>query len=157
MAAPLKDSFGPDVPARIAAAIEAVHPTFHADSFLRDALDGYKDLELTPRCRQIARALHDHLPADYDAAIDVLLASLGPPSGREQLTGMATFFYAPHVFFVADYGLAHWETSMRAQYELTQLFTAEYSIRAFLDREPERTLARLREWAAIPTRTFDAS
>jgi 3-methyladenine DNA glycosylase AlkC len=151
MAAPLKDHFGPDVPARIAAAIEAVHPTFPTDSFLHDALNGYADLELTPRCRQIARALHDHLPGDYDAAIDVLIASLGPSSGREQLTGMAAFFYAPHVFFVADYGLEHWDTSMRAQYELTQLFTAEYSIRAFLDHEPARTLARLREWAGDPS------
>jgi 3-methyladenine DNA glycosylase AlkC len=36
---------------------------------------------------------------------------------------------------------------MRAQYELTQRFTAEYSIRGFLERYPERTLDRLRDWA----------
>jgi 3-methyladenine DNA glycosylase AlkC len=64
---------------------------------------------------------------------------------------MAAFLYAPHVFFVADYGREHWETSMRAQHELTQLFTAEYSIRAFLESEPERTLGRLREWAVDPS------
>lgn len=40
---------------------------------------------------------------------------------------------------------------MRAQYELTQRFTAEFSIRVFLDREPERTLARLRDWTADPS------
>ena len=151
MAAPLKDSFGRDVPARIAASIVAVWPDFPADAFVAEALDGYDALELTPRVRQIARALHTHLPADYDAAIDILLASLGPPSSRGAPTGMAAFFYAPHVFFVADYGLANWETSMRAQYELTQLFTAEYSIRGFLDREPDRTLARLHEWATDPS------
>jgi len=151
MATPLKDSFGPDVPERIAAAIEAVHLGFPTDAFLADALDGYDNLELTPRIRQIARALHEHLPADYDDAIGILLASLGPPSAREALTGMAAFFHAPHVFFVAEYGLDHWETSMRAQYELTQLFTAEFSLRGFLDREPERTLARLREWTADPS------
>lgn len=151
MAAPLKDSFGPDVPARIAEAIEAVHPTFPVVAFLADALDGYNDLELTPRARHIARALHAHLPADYDQAIGVLLASLGPPSERAPLAGMAAFVYAPHVFFVADYGHEHWDTSMRAQHEITQLFSAEYSIRVFLDREPERTLARLREWAEDPS------
>jgi 3-methyladenine DNA glycosylase AlkC len=151
MAAPLKDSFGPDVPARIAEAIVAVHPTFPVSAFLADALDGYDDLELTPRARYIALALRAHLPADYDSAIEVLLASLGPHSGRQSLSGMASFLYAPHVFFIADYGGNHWETSMRAQYELTQLFTAEYSIRVFLDREPERTLGRLREWAKDPS------
>jgi 3-methyladenine DNA glycosylase AlkC len=151
MAAPLKDSFGPDVPARIAEAISEVRPGFPVRAFLADALEGYEDLELTPRARHIARALRAHLPADYEEAIDVLLASLGPRTESEPLTGMAAFFYAPHVFFVADYGLDHWEASMRAQYELTQRFTAEYSIRAFLDREPERTLARLREWARDPS------
>jgi 3-methyladenine DNA glycosylase AlkC len=35
---------------------------------------------------------------------------------------------------------------MRAQHALTQKFTAEYSIRPFLDRYPAATLARLREW-----------
>jgi 3-methyladenine DNA glycosylase AlkC len=35
---------------------------------------------------------------------------------------------------------------MRAQYELTQRFTAEFSIRPFLIQHQERTLARLMEW-----------
>jgi 3-methyladenine DNA glycosylase AlkC len=151
VAEPLKNHFGPDVPKRIAAAIAAVRPGFPSRRFLADALDGYEELELTPRARHIARALHTHLPADYDEAIDVLLASLGPQTEGEELTGMAAFLYAPHVFFVAEHGLDHWETSMRAQHELTQRFTAEYSIRAFLDHEPERTLARLREWARDPS------
>ncbi|MCC6790279.1 MAG: DNA alkylation repair protein, partial [Thermomicrobiales bacterium] len=43
------------------------------------------------------------------------------------------------------------DASMRAQYELTQRFTAEFSIRAFLAREPERTLAVLRGWASDPS------
>ncbi|MGH2636641.1 MAG: DNA alkylation repair protein [Actinomycetota bacterium] len=151
MAEPLKDRFGPDVPRRIAEAIVAVEPGFASRRFLADALEGYEDLELTPRARHIARALHAHLPADYDEAIGMLLASLGPRHDGDDLEGMAAFFYAPHVFFVAEYGLDHWDTSMRAQYELTQRFTAEYSIRAFLEREPGRTLARLREWARDPS------
>ena len=151
MAEPLKDSFGPDVPRRIADAIVAVRPGFPARAFLAEALDGYEDLELTPRARRIARALRAHLPADYDEAIDVLLASLGPRIEGEELTGMASFFYAPHVFFIAECGLGHWETSMRAQYELTQRFTAEYSIRVFLESEPDRTLARLRVWTRDPS------
>lgn len=36
---------------------------------------------------------------------------------------------------------------MRAQYEITQRFTCEYSIRPFLEHHTEATLARLREWA----------
>ena len=151
MAAPLKDSFGPDVPRRIAEDIQAVWPGFPLGAFLAEALEGYEELELTPRARHIARALHAHLPADYDEAIEVLLASLGPLPEGDGLAGMAAFYYQPHVFFVADHGVDHWDTSMRAQYELTQRFTAEYSIRVFLEHEPERTLARLHEWAHDPS------
>jgi 3-methyladenine DNA glycosylase AlkC len=64
---------------------------------------------------------------------------------------MAAFYFMPHLFYVAQHGLAHFEESMRAQYALTQLFTAEYSIRAFLEKHPQATLARLREWARDPS------
>ena len=147
----LKDLFGPDVPHKIAAMINAVHPAFPAKRFVRDALEGYDALELTPRGRQIAASLRTYLPQDYPEAVAILVASLGEPLDRSDLTGMETFIYMPHVFFVAEHGVGHWEESMRAQYELTQRFTAEFSIRAFLVSEPDRTLARLREWTTDPS------
>jgi 3-methyladenine DNA glycosylase AlkC len=151
MGEPLKNFYGPDVPARIAAMIAAVDPAFPVAAFLADALDGYEDLELTPRARQIARALGRHLPQDYGRALEILVSSLGPKLEAAELTGMEVFLYLPHVFFVAERGGDHFEASMRAQYELTQRFTAEYSIRVFLERYPEATLARLREWARDPS------
>ena len=63
---------------------------------------------------------------------------------------MAVFIYLPHVIFVAENGLDHFEASMAAQHALTRRFSAEFSIRAFLERDPERTLARLRDWARDP-------
>jgi 3-methyladenine DNA glycosylase AlkC len=59
---------------------------------------------------------------------------------------MAPFRYAPHTFFVQKYGLDDFEAAMRAQYQLTQRFSAESSIRAYLVKYPEETYARLREW-----------
>jgi 3-methyladenine DNA glycosylase AlkC len=60
---------------------------------------------------------------------------------------MASFRYLPHVFYVSKYGLADLDAALRVQYELTQRFTAEFSIRAYLDKHPGETLARLRIWA----------
>jgi 3-methyladenine DNA glycosylase AlkC len=57
----------------------------------------------------------------------------------------------PHLMFVAKHGLDHFEDSMRAQHALTQLFTAEFSIRAFLERHPEKTLERLHRWTSDPS------
>jgi 3-methyladenine DNA glycosylase AlkC len=147
MAEPLKKYFGPEVPARIADMIHNVDVAFPREAFLADALDGFEALELTPRARHIASALGRHLPQDYEQAVEILIASLGPKLAAAELTGMEVFLYLPHVFYVAEFGAEHFEASMRAQFELTQRFTAEYSIRVFLERSPERTLARLREWA----------
>ena len=151
MAEPLKQSFGPDVPALIADMIARVHPEFPRDRFLTDALEGYDALELTPRARQISRALRTHLPDDPERAIAILIDSLPPREQDANLRGMQAFRYLPHVYFVADYGLGCFDASMRAQYELTQRFTAEFSIRAFLIADQERTLAVLREWVTDPS------
>jgi 3-methyladenine DNA glycosylase AlkC len=147
MAEPLKNYYGPDVPARIARMIKEVDSGFDEEAFLADALDGYQALELTPRARQIAQALGRHLPQDYERAIEILIASLGPKLQAAELTGIDVFVYLPHVFFIAEFGVDHFEASMRAQYELTQRFSAEYSIRVFLERYLQQTLGRLHEWA----------
>ena len=90
----------------------------------------------------------NRLPPAYPEAIDVLLRSLGPEHAADELlgVGMAPFFYLPHTLFVAERGLDHFDLSMRAQYELTKRFSAESSIRPYIARDPERTLAVLREW-----------
>ena len=126
--------------------IRAVHADFPHDEFLRDALAGFAPLSLTGRGFHIAAALRKHLPAGYPQAVDVLLASASQPHEHRASGGMAAFLYMPHLFFVAQHGLNHFEDSMRAQHALTQRFTAEYSIRAFLEKHPDATLARLREW-----------
>ena len=151
MAEPLKNQYGPDIPRRIARMIAAAHPAFNARAFLADALPGYETLELMPRGWHIARTLRRHLPDDYEQAIDVLLASLEPAPNEPELTGMGPFLYMPHIFFVAEYGMDHFEVSMKAQYELTQRFTAEFSIRPFLVRHQEKTLARLEQWTRDPS------
>jgi 3-methyladenine DNA glycosylase AlkC len=60
---------------------------------------------------------------------------------------MEGFRYLPFVFFVAYHGTDHFEDAMAAQYELTKRFTAEFSVRAYIERYPDKTLARLRIWA----------
>lgn len=150
MAEPLKNSFGPDIPVRIAEMVVAAHPPFDTDSFLSEALSGYEAMELTRRARHISAALRSHLPDDAEQAIGILVRSLGSEIEAAELTGMGSFIYLPHVFFVADYGLDCFETSMAAQYELTKRFTAEFSIRVYLERHPERTLERLMEWTQDP-------
>jgi len=147
MAEPLKNSFGPDIPVIVAGMVLAVDPSFDQDRFLALSLNGYEALELTPRARQISDALAETLPADRRRALDIVTRAVGPEIKEPELTGMEGFRYLPFVFFVADHCTDHFEEAMTAQYELTKRFTAEFSIRAYLERYPDETLARLRVWA----------
>jgi 3-methyladenine DNA glycosylase AlkC len=151
VAEPLKNRFGADVPAAIATMICAVHPPFDKDGFVRDALDGYAALGLMARGRRIAEALHRHLPQSFPKAVKILLASIDQPHGRRAGGGMDAFLFLPHTKFVAAYGLGHFEAAMRAQHALTRRFSAEFSIRPFLERHPHATLQRLAQWAEDPS------
>jgi 3-methyladenine DNA glycosylase AlkC len=147
----LKDFFDARVLARIADEVAAVHPQFPRRAFLADAAKGMEPLELMDRGRHIMRALKEHLPEDPARAIAILERSLGPPLAATEGHGMEPFVYLPHVLFVAEHGLDCFEASMRAQHALTQRFSAEFSIRRFLEREPERTLAKLESWSRDPS------
>ena len=138
------------MPARIADMIESSYSDFDRISFITKALDGYEALELTPRARHIASVLAEFLPEDRERGLGILVDSLGPEIGDSELTGMETFIYMPHVFFIADHGIDHFEAAMRAQYEVTKRFTAEFSVREYLDRYPQQTLDRLMEWTRDP-------
>lgn len=138
--------------------ISLVHSKFDAGSFRRAARKGLGPLAILQRGRHLAKALREHLPVRYEDAVRILLRSLTPPLTRTEGLGLGVFFYLPHVSFVAEYGLDArgnggrdpFEISMKAQYELTRRFSAEFSMRRFLIRWPGRTLARLLRWTRDP-------
>jgi 3-methyladenine DNA glycosylase AlkC len=154
MAEPLKAQYGPEIPRRLAASLVEVWPEFPEATFLREALDGYEALELLPRGRHLATVLARFLPPDFDRAVDILLDSLGKELDHSHdRPGIAPFFYMPHAQFVADHGVTEkrFETAMRAQHAITRRFTAEFSMRPFLQAFPDRTLACLHEWVTDPS------
>ena len=133
---------------RVAASIAAVDDDFDVDGFTTRALDGFADLELTPRCRQIATAMAEYLPDDPRRAIGIVVESLGPelencdpadaaPTGDPEIDDnpMSGFFYLPHGYFVAGCGVEHFDEVMRANYEITKRATSEFSIRTPLPRQ----------------------
>lgn len=155
---PLKNLLGPEAVDCLAHNLLLVHPQLDHPSFRRTALQGLEPLGILQRGQHLAKALRQHLPGKYATAVEILLASLTPPLERTEDVGLAVFFYLPHVCFISEYGLepsengGHdpFEVSMRAQYQLTKRFSAEFSIRPFLIRQPERTLSQLMAWTSDP-------
>lgn len=147
MAEPLINQYGPEIPRQIAAQIKAVAIDFQDQAFIDSALAGYEKLDLMARGKQLAKTLHAYLPPNYEEALDLLVASMGPRLERDMGNGMAPFIYLPHSFYIANYGLNHFEASMQAIYQLTKRFTGEFCIRPFLEQHTQATLERLHLWA----------
>jgi 3-methyladenine DNA glycosylase AlkC len=102
--------------------------------------EGWADLELKQRMRQISTTLGGFLPSDYHTALDIL---------SRALPRLTDYGFVLMVFpdFVEVFGLDDWEASMAALEEFTQVISAEYAIRPFIVRYPERTMAQMLEWA----------
>ena len=152
MAEPLKNFFSPKLVADIGASLLAAWPAFELGQFVALATNGLETLELKQRGNHIAQAMRATLPSDYADAIAIVVRSFGPASTGDTIdgAGMAPFYYMPHAEFVAAYGLEHFDASMAANYQITQRFTAEFCVRPYIDRDPDRAFAYLERWARDP-------
>ena len=150
MAKPLIKQYGADVPQAIASMISQVYPAFDSPGFVHDVLDGFETLALMARGHKIAQVLRRYLPDDFEAALAILMASVEQPHGRDPALTLGSFLYLPHTRFVAEYGLGHFAASMAAQHALTKRFSAEFSIRPFLEHHTQATLRQLTIWATDP-------
>ncbi|TNF62829.1 MAG: DNA alkylation repair protein, partial [Burkholderiales bacterium] len=124
------------------------------DSFARAAGPDFDTLGLMDRGRRLARLLEQHLPTHFPDAAALLVASMGRPLGLDArgepvASGdvPSSFFYLPHSLFMASRGLGHPDEAMAAQHALTQRFTAEFSLRPFLQHHTQATLEHLAAWS----------
>ena len=124
-----------------------VVPNFDVRQFQDHAVCGLGKLELKERASQIAQAMAEQMPADFDEVMPLFIKSFGPPLQTTEGNGLAVFYYLPHAQLIAEYGVKRFESGMRANYELTQRFTAEFSIRPFLIEHRSRCLKLLNRWA----------
>ncbi len=147
---PLKALMDRTLIALIAESLTTTVTGFDAVRFQKQALRGLAELELKERSLHIAHAMAAQLPSDMQHAAPMLVNALGPKLTATEGNGLATFFYLPHSAFIAQYGVSHFASGMKVNYELTQRFTAEFSIRPFLILQREKSLKLLTKWATDP-------
>lgn len=139
--ADLKSMFAAQYVVDLATAIQAIYPQFDAVTLPACVFDNnWEQRELKARMRHITLCLHDFLPVDFRAALGIL---------RRAAPQMGAYGFQNLVFsdYVEVYGLDDWDAAMRALEQFTQMISAEFAIRPFIVRYPERTLARMLEWA----------
>ena len=121
---------------------------FDAKVFVARVTRDLPPLELKERINLIADVLVDTLPDDFPEAVQAIRMCLPPPLDPSKTDDdFGHFIYAPLGVFVEKRGMDnHLELSLDLLEDLTQRFSMEFSIRAFLNQWPTETLARMNRW-----------
>ncbi len=124
-------------------------PGFERDAFHRKALSGIAERSLMECLDWFADCAEPYLAPDFPTMADQLEAAMPQrldPSLSDDDFGR--FIHAVPGILAVRHGLEeHRERALDLLYAATQRFSMEFYIRAFLNRWPEETLARLANWA----------
>ena len=119
--------------------VQHYYPDFDKESFMALVFDEqWESKELKARMRHITICLHETLPDSYRTALEILKQTAPHIKGFE---GMVFPDY------VELYGLDDWETSLPALGYFTQFSSSEFAVRPFLDKNPERVMEYMLQWA----------
>ncbi|MGP1462771.1 DNA alkylation repair protein [Tannerella sp.] len=146
----ITEKFGANLAQLLAEKIGKAYPEFNADRFIQDTDKRTVGQTYTQRVATFAELLKNYLPADYKKALPLLMAVLGKENPNE--TGMFTHYYwiLPIGKFVQEYGIEHFELSMKAIEEITKRNTGEYAVRPYIRKYPEASLKIIEKWAKSP-------
>jgi 3-methyladenine DNA glycosylase AlkC len=127
---------------KYASELSSTEPSFPKNEFLKIA-QPMLDLEMKDRVRLIRDQFKKTLPDNYPKALKILIKTLD----RGELSGFALW---PFTEFVQTYGLGHIELSLKALKKMTVLFTSEFAVRPFIQKNLKTTLSFLKDNANDP-------
>jgi 3-methyladenine DNA glycosylase AlkC len=147
MATALKNMYNPAFFERLCPVLKEYIPGFDSTDFIfRVFNNAWPDLELKERVRHITTVLHYFLSKDFSHACKQLVAiSQALKSRHSSGQGFENIFLAD---YIEVFGQEHPDESLFALGEITKLVSAEFAIRPFIIRYPEKTMQYLYEWSA---------
>ncbi|WP_232436415.1 DNA alkylation repair protein [Paenibacillus rubinfantis] len=121
--------------------VKGAYAPFEVERFVAEVMDDTWDsLELKARMRQITLKLGALLPPSFEKALAVLYAI------DETCEGFPYLFFPD---FVEVFGSAEtdWTLAMQALERFTAKSSAEFAVRSFIERDPERMMRQMAAWA----------
>jgi 3-methyladenine DNA glycosylase AlkC len=134
----------------LAGLFSAADAGFDAAGFVKHTMKQLEQFELKARIVHIATVLERFLPSDFRAAARQIVDALPEPLDPHRTDDdFGDFIFAPLGEYVVRNGLSakHLKLSLSTLKEITQRFSMEDSVRAFINAFPEHTLAELSRWS----------
>ena len=130
--------------------IKNVYPDFKELEFQMDILEKFPDLELKERINHISNMFKKYLPNDFEKAVNILLKSLPEViENWEMDNNFWDFIFCPYSDFVAKNwcNKEYLNFSLNTLEKMTCNFSAEDSIRYFLNEFEDETFEKMLEWS----------
>lgn len=144
MAEPLKAMYNEQFLRGFGQKVRGVYNTFDTDEFVVSAMsEPWDELELKARMRRITETLGSCLHLPYEEQLAILFAI------TDECVGFPYLIF-PDFVEVFGQGVEHWELSMQALERFTPKSSAEFAVRPFLIREPERMMVQMTTWSKHP-------
>lgn len=119
---------------------------FDTKQFLETVFNqNWKSLELKPRIKHIAFALHEQLAASIPANLKIIIAIADDI--RINQNKQDTFEYLILCDYIEVYGLEYLTESLEAIEKVTILASCEFAIRPFIIKHPKETFKKLIKWS----------
>lgn|GEM_PF-40491 len=140
MAQALKEIYTQDYVLKLADALRQASVKV-TDKELCDAvfLIDWDSLELKARTTRLREAVHSVMNCPFPKACQVLMRA------GENFGGHEGMFFPE---YVSAYGLEHWPEAMNTLEVLTTYSSAEFAIRPFIEKFPEKTMAKMEAWSS---------
>ncbi len=130
--------------------IQRIYPEFDVSAFVSDVRTDMVGQTIYNVTKAIGRVLRQHLPQDYSDALAILMNYVkmeAPPEPARHPTAETETSLRPIAHFISLYGLADFDASLDAFYELSKhRCTRGREIREFIIKDPNRCFERFSEW-----------
>lgn len=132
-----KNFINDSVVKNIGSSIQSVYADFDTKKFCKLDLT---PLELKARVLLITKNLKQLLPENYPEALNILLKAME----KGNLSGFSLW---PFSEYISQFGLEHFDESMKGMYRLTQRFTSEFAVRPYFIKDHRKVLKYFSKWA----------
>jgi len=144
----VRDLFNPTAVTAMGKRFKKVDTIFDLEGFITFINPKLPVLTYSELLQLITEGQENYLPDDFPAAAKLIVDSLLPAYGSDELEGTNDrFIVATKAAYIAKNGLNHFDISMNALYEITKRMSSEWGVRPFFIKYPEKTLAIFKKWA----------
>ncbi|MEP2669885.1 MAG: DNA alkylation repair protein [Cyclobacteriaceae bacterium] len=146
MAELLKYMYNPEFFDHLCGVLKKTVPDFDEVRFIHSVFDTeWPDLELKQRTRKVTMALHPFLPEPFEKAAECLVNTSKIYIKENYDKPAYPLIFLPD--YIELYGIDHFDTSINALEQITQLISAEFAIRPFILKYPVKTMRKMKQWS----------